>query len=86
MASGLAMTTALPPGVRSIVTHLGIDYAKKARGVITAESRVQVPEIRGDVDHDVRAELRDAGGDLVATVTVRWRLSRAASGGASPAA
>jgi acyl-coenzyme A thioesterase PaaI-like protein len=77
MASGLAMTTALPPGIRSIVTGLEIGYAKKARGTLTAESRVQVPEVRGDVEHDVQAEIRDSAGDLVATITVRWRLSPA---------
>ena len=74
MASGLAMTTALPPGVRCIVTGLSIEYGKKARGVLTAESRVSVPPVHGDVEHDVRAEIRDAAGEVVATVTVRWRL------------
>ena len=74
MASGLAMTTALPPGVRSIVTGLSIEYGKKARGTLTAESRVTVPEVREDVEHDVRAEVRDGAGDVVATITVRWRL------------
>jgi acyl-coenzyme A thioesterase PaaI-like protein len=75
MTSGLAMTTAMPPGVRAIVTHLEIDYAKKARGTLTAESRVALPVVRDAVDHDVRAEILDAAGDLVAAITVRWRLS-----------
>jgi len=74
MASGLAMTTALAPGVRGIVTGLGIEYGKKARGLLTAESRVNVPEVRGDLELDVHAEIRDAAGDVVATVKVRWRL------------
>jgi acyl-coenzyme A thioesterase PaaI-like protein len=74
MASGLAMTTALPPGIRSIVTGLSIEYAKKARGVLTAESRVTVPAVTEDVEFDVVAGIRDAAGDVVATVTVRWRL------------
>lgn len=74
MASGLAMATALPAGVRGIVTGLGIEYGKKARGVLTAESRVTVPEVRGDLEFDVQAAIRDAVGDVVATVKVRWRL------------
>ena len=74
MASGLAMATALPAGVRGIVTGLSIEYGKKARGLLTAESRVTVPDVRGDLEHDVRAEIRDAAGDVVAAVTVRWRL------------
>ncbi len=75
MASGLAMTTALPPGIRSIVTGLSIEYRKKARGLLTAESRVSVPEVKGeDVEHDVIAEIRDEANEVVAVVTVRWRL------------
>jgi acyl-coenzyme A thioesterase PaaI-like protein len=74
LASGLAMTTALPRGVRSIVTGLSIEYAKKARGTLTAESRVTVPAVTGDAEFEVHAEIRDAAGDVVAVVTVRWRL------------
>jgi acyl-coenzyme A thioesterase PaaI-like protein len=74
MTSGLAMTTALPPGVRGIVTGLAIGYSKKARGVLTAESRVTVPSVSGDTEHEVRAEVRDQAGDSVAVVTVHWRL------------
>jgi acyl-coenzyme A thioesterase PaaI-like protein len=77
MASGLAMTTALPGRVRSIVTGLSVQYEKKARGRLTAESRVIVPEVHGDTDHEVVAAIRDAAGDTVATVRVRWRLSPA---------
>lgn len=77
--SGAAMTTALPAEVRSIVTGLDIEYRKKARGTVIAESRVTVPEVRGGVDdgveHDVHAEIRDAAGDVVAVITVRWKLS-----------
>lgn len=73
MASGLAMTTALPDGVRAIVLGLSTEYLKKARGTLTAEARVAVPEVRADVDFDVRAEIRDAR-DVVARITVRWRL------------
>jgi len=74
MASGLAMTTALPGGVRAIVLALNTEYAKKARGRLVAEANVTVPEVTGDVEHDVRAEIRDAAGDVVAVVTARWRL------------
>lgn len=77
LASGLATATALPAGVRGIVTALSTDYAKKARGTLVAEAAVAVPEVRGEVEHDVRAEIRDAGGEVVAVVTVRWRLGPA---------
>lgn len=84
MASGLAMVTALPPGVRSIVLGLNAEYAKKARGTLVAEANVTVPAVTGDVEHDVRAEIRDAVGDVVAVVTARWRLGLAPPPGARP--
>lgn len=75
LASGLAMTTALPANIRSIVTNLSIEFRKKARGVLVAESRVTVPAVTGeDVEHDVLAQITDEAGDIVAVVTVRWRL------------
>lgn len=74
-ASGAAMTTALPGDIRSIVTGLQVEYVKKARGTVIAEARVSVPEVRGDVEHDVRAEIRDSAGDVVSVITVRWKLS-----------
>lgn len=75
LASGLAMTTALPAGVRAIVLRFEIDFMKKARGTVVAESRAGAPEVTGDTDHLVRAEIRDAAGDVVAAVAVHWRLS-----------
>ena len=75
LTSGLAMTSGLPASVRGIVVSLSTVYTKKARGLLVAESRVALPDVKGNVDYDVAAEIRDAAGDLVATVTVRWRLS-----------
>lgn len=75
LASGLAMIAALPAGVRSIVTGLTVEYVKKARGGVLAESRVALPAITAEQELDVRAEIRDGSGELVARVTARWRLA-----------
>ena len=37
LATGLAMTLAMPDGARGIVTGLSMEYLKKARGLLTAE-------------------------------------------------
>ena len=75
LASGLAMTSALPDGIRGIVTHIEIDYLKKARGTLVAEARVTVPHITGPEDHVFESVITDAAGDVVARTRVRWRLA-----------
>lgn len=74
LASGLAMTTALPAGVRGIVLGIDARYRKKARGTLSVDCEVAVPEVRGNTDFDVHADIRDAANESVALVTVRWRL------------
>jgi hypothetical protein len=51
-----------------------MEYLKKARGTITAVSRVTVPDVTGDLDFDVTADCLDPSGAVVARATVRWRL------------
>ncbi|HUF25512.1 MAG TPA: hotdog fold domain-containing protein [Gemmatimonadaceae bacterium] len=77
VTSGLAMAVGLPPGVRAIVTRLEVDYIKKARGRLVAECSCPIPEVTATTDHKVRADIKDDAGDIVAQVTVTWRLSPA---------
>ena len=72
VASGLAMLTGLPPTMRAIVVGLSIDYVKKARGTLTAESTVDLPPITQSQEVQVHATVRDDAGDDVARATVRW--------------
>ena len=76
LASGLAMTTALPAGSRAIVTKLATEYLKKARGTIVVECRVADPP-RPSVPMEVviEATLTDKAGDLVARVQATWRVA-----------
>jgi acyl-coenzyme A thioesterase PaaI-like protein len=77
VATGLAMLTLLPPGVRGIPTHLAIDYVKKARGRLVVDARCEPPgDIADEADHWAHADIRDAGGDTVSRIAVRWRLRR----------
>jgi acyl-coenzyme A thioesterase PaaI-like protein len=81
LASGLAMTTALPAGIRGIVVRLTIDYVKKARGPLIATGYAVIPPI-GDaaIEHDFVSEITDVDDDVVAHATVRWRLAPAPLG------
>jgi acyl-coenzyme A thioesterase PaaI-like protein len=73
-ASGLALLTALPDGIRGIVTQISMEYVKKARGTIRAVSTVAIPDVAGDLDFDVTADCLDRSGDVVARAAIRWRL------------
>ena len=74
LASGLAVVVSLPVTVRGIVTGLSITYHKKARGHLVAECHCAIPEVRADRDYDATAIISDAGGDVVARASARWRL------------
>lgn len=76
VTSGLAMLTALPKGVRGIVTGLSIEYIKKARGTLVAESRVSPPEnITETMDFEIVADIKNKDGEVVSKAHVTWRLS-----------
>lgn len=75
VTSGLAMLGAVGTQARGIVTALRIEYLKKARGTLMAESVVTPPIVTEPVDADVTATIRDAGGEVVAVATVTWRLA-----------
>ena len=77
VTSGLAMMTALPPGIRGIVTHLETDFLKKARGRLVSECTGEPVPVTEPVEQTVVAEVTDAAGDVVARVRVRWRLAPA---------
>lgn len=74
VTSGLAMLTALPPTLRAIVVGLSIEYVKKARGTLVAESTVDLPPIAESREIHVQAIIRDRANDEVARATVRWRV------------
>ncbi len=74
LVSGLAMLVSLPENVRGIVVSITTQYVKKARGQLTAESKVSVPNITQDTEFTVVAVIRDSTNDVVAEVAVEWNL------------
>ncbi|MDX2184436.1 MAG: hotdog fold domain-containing protein [Gemmatimonadaceae bacterium] len=75
MSSGLAMMATMPAGVRGIPVRIEIDYLKKARGLLSAETTVALPPITAETTHPVTCEIYDASRTVVSRCTVTWRLS-----------
>ncbi len=75
IASGLAMIAALPQNTRAIVTHIDIEYTKKARGTLTATGSASPPQTVTEPTTQVAtASIVDRQGDIVATLNVHWLL------------
>lgn len=74
LTSGLAFVMSWPPEFRGIVTEIRIQYHKKARGTLFAESTS--PKIQSSSPHtcEVEARIYDSAKDLVASVQVQWKL------------
>lgn len=72
VTSGLALTYSLPGDARAILTGLSMEYLKKARGTLTAEADIRVPETSERSEYELASTIRDAGGEVVARATARW--------------
>lgn len=75
LATGLALLGAMGSEVRGILVGIDVRYTKKARGLLTADVRCEVPTVTESMDHVVDAEIHDEKGDVVATIRAHWRLS-----------
>uniref|UniRef100_A0A6T8PQ54 Thioesterase domain-containing protein n=1 Tax=Hemiselmis andersenii TaxID=464988 RepID=A0A6T8PQ54_HEMAN len=75
MSTGLAVICATQhrKGVRAIPTRINLEYLKKARGRITATSKVALPSVSGP--YDCVAELTNSQGEVVCKGTVTWQVS-----------
>lgn len=71
IAGNVALAYSLPDDGRFIVAGLSIEYVKKARGTITAESSFTPPESSERREYDVPVTMRNEAGEVVATATLR---------------
>ena len=72
VASGLALNFSLPSDARSILTGLSVEYSRKARGTLTAESRITVPQTNERREYEFVTVVRDPDGEEVARAMARW--------------
>lgn len=75
MVSGLAAIVSMDPSLRGIITHLEMDYLKKARGTITAECETEVLGPGESGTKELTVKLTDERGEVVARALARWLLS-----------
>ena len=74
LTSGLALLSGLPANTRGIPTKISIDFYKKARGKLVAESHSGTPEVSEPMEYEVFADIQDSDGEMVARTVVNWRL------------
>ena len=74
LVTGLAMNSALPGNMRGIVTRLSMDYLKKARGPLTAESQCDIPGRYEEAEYQVEGIIRDEVGDIVSVCSATWMV------------
>ncbi len=75
-ASGLALTSMFDNKIRGIPNNINVDFIKKARGKLSAECKTKLPNFKNETQHTVTAEIKDTTGDIVAKVSVTWKLSK----------
>jgi len=73
-STGLAVTSRLPDSARAILTHLEIDFLKKARGTLIShanflENLNQIAERKTFI---VEAHIKNAAEEIVAKVKAHW--------------
>ena len=70
-AGNLAMMYSMPDDARFIVAGFTIEYLKKSRGTITAESSPVIPTTNEKREYPVEVSMRDESGAEVAHVVLR---------------
>jgi len=85
LCGNIAVAYSLPDDARFIVAGFSIEYLKKARGTITAESRPPAITSSEKREYPVEVEMRNPEGELVAKATLRTMIGpkRAPNGHAS---
>lgn len=64
LTGNVAVAYTLPDDGRFIVAGMRLEYLRKARGTLTAESRPGIPRSSEKKEYDVVVEIRDAAGEL----------------------
>jgi len=80
LTGGLLATVTMPADARMIITGVSVDFLKKARGLLTAEGTLPVPETNERAEYEARVAIRDQQGDVVAEGRVKVLVGPVKSG------
>lgn len=72
--SGLVVLSSIKTDTRGIVTHISVDFLKKARGRLRSVCRCVLPDINKDMELKVSTDIFDQEDALVCAVHVTWQL------------
>jgi acyl-coenzyme A thioesterase PaaI-like protein len=75
--TGLAVIASIPDDAHGIITHLGMDYLKKARGTLTAECSCPAITSSERREYLVTADLKNDAGEVVARANAKWMIGPA---------
>lgn len=78
LATGLALLNGLPDNTRGILTGFSIEYLKKARGLLQAECRCEVPPGNAQRAYTLQGVITDRSGACVAVAKACWLIGPAA--------
>ncbi len=74
LTSGLAMVGGLPAHLRGILVGFRMEYLKKARGTLTAETRCTVPTENTRQEQIVSVDIKNEKGDTVCRAHATWLI------------
>ncbi len=74
ITTGLAVLSGMPSDARGILKGLSIEYHKKARGLLTGECTTEIPATSERKEYLVKGHIKDASGDIVASLTAHWLI------------
>jgi len=75
LTSGLAVTTGIPSDARAILVNFQIEFLKKGRGVITAESQIRrIRSLQEEKKLTVKVELMNAKKEVIARAKAGWLI------------
>ena len=75
LTSGLAFYSGLPSDSRGIVVGFRIEFFKKARGLVTAETDCSPPNSNKEATYEVECVLRNTAEETVAKTMATWKIS-----------